>query len=326
MCVILVVETVRPTPSMVQACWDANGHGGGVSWQEDGKVKWKKGITDLEKMIDLAATLPLPFIQHFRIASVGGVHVELTHPFLMNHSASLELEGESETDYVLFHNGSWHEWKTFVLKASFDCKVPLPDGKWSDSRAMAFLGSIYGKNICEMINEKIVIMSKDDMQFFWGGGWTEVEGVWCSNEGFKHRMRTRADMCEHGKCTQSKVYKSKYCYLHTKMFEDDAKEGEVVEQTATNPTGGVALASARTTPVLIKDGVFNPGQNGSTPNITLPLGGGDANIPFRVLMAAQHQAATGVISNKEYKKIRKIFERNPIELAQVDMIARLGKV
>jgi len=339
MCCIALCETVRPSSEMVKAMWEGNQHGGGVAWQEDGKVKWKKGIDTVEEMQYLAETLPFPFIQHFRIASVGGVCDELTHPFLVNNNASIELEGESESDYVLFHNGSWHEWKQFVLKASFDCKIALPDGKWSDSRAMAFLASIYGKNICEMINEKIVILSKDDVQIFWGSGWTEVEGVWCSNDFFKHKMRGKTPMCAYGKCQGYPVMNNIYCYQHKEQFAREAKEkeangnvkdGVVVEGPPVNPSGGALMGMGapsttglvRTTPIVARDAITIPGVT-PRPNLTLLPGGAGSDIPFRVLMAAQHQAAKGLISNKEYKRIRKIFQRNPIELAQADMLSRL---
>ena len=45
MCVILVCpKDVRPSSSVLYACHDANPHGAGVAWRENGKVRWVKNL------------------------------------------------------------------------------------------------------------------------------------------------------------------------------------------------------------------------------------------------------------------------------------------
>ena len=54
MCVILVCPAdVRPDRATLDACHDANPHGAGVGWREDGVVRWFKGLEpdELEPLI-----------------------------------------------------------------------------------------------------------------------------------------------------------------------------------------------------------------------------------------------------------------------------------
>jgi len=64
-------------------------------------------------------------------------------------------------------------------------------GRWSDTRAMAWLCSIYGPGFMEFLPEqKGIVFGPTDMQIFDGNGWdkVEVDGkenfVWCSNNFF----------------------------------------------------------------------------------------------------------------------------------------------
>ena len=53
MCVIAICEDRRLTEDEVRKMWEANPAGGGVAWTtEDGWVRWKKGMMELEKMLE----------------------------------------------------------------------------------------------------------------------------------------------------------------------------------------------------------------------------------------------------------------------------------
>ena len=122
MCVILVGGEKRPTESMVARAFHRNDHGAGIAWLEpaaDGEgteVVWKKDL-NLEEIQDLVKTVPLPFISHFRIASIGGVRAELTHPFEVGPEANNDIEGRTKLA-VLFHNGTWGKWEDMVLTSA----------------------------------------------------------------------------------------------------------------------------------------------------------------------------------------------------------------
>lgn len=202
MCVIFWVNKDRPSQYMVEKAFDHNDDGGGGAWRttnEQGEpvVEWKKGL-GVKEMVRLAAELPIPYILHFRIASIGGVRDSLTHPFPINKNGSLALEGKTK-GYVLFHNGHWKEWNDECRKAAVLSNTPIPMGRWSDTRAMAWLCSIYGPGYMEFMPEqKGIVFGPQDMQIFDGNGWERVktngrdkakdndEGdfVWCSNDFF----------------------------------------------------------------------------------------------------------------------------------------------
>ncbi len=206
MCIILVCDRSRPTEAIVKASWDKNDHGGGVAWQEDvpgrkksdpGKrvVRWAKGL-NLEEMQKYAKELPFPFIMHFRIASVGGRTLDLTHPFPLEPEVNLDWEGSSE-EGVLFHNGHWAKWDDIMLDAVFKSPrldVKLPCGSWSDSRAMTFLAYHFGWGSLEFIRgSRMVIMTPDPEGIYFFGDWScripgepkEGGGVLPSNDGWK---------------------------------------------------------------------------------------------------------------------------------------------
>jgi hypothetical protein len=205
MCVILICDRdSRPTEEMVRQCWLRNSDGGGVAYHTkvDGLpvVKWEKNLSE-EEMVQKCATLPLPFIAHFRITSVGSTCGDLTHPFPLDDTQHLAWEGETDRG-VLFHNGTWSSWKTLLMDATFRSGLgrKLPPGTWSDTRAMAYLAEHFGWGILEMIDEKIVVMAppvdaNDDGIYIFGswpkripGPVKEGGGILASNDSWKPWM------------------------------------------------------------------------------------------------------------------------------------------
>lgn len=72
--------------------------------------------------------------------------------------------------------------------------LKVPAGKWSDSRAMAFLAHHFGPGYLEFLgmDEKVVLFgpTDDETEILSNRDWTVVEGVLCSNDFFTRR-RTR---------------------------------------------------------------------------------------------------------------------------------------
>lgn len=187
MCVVFICETVRPTADMVEKAFFTNNAGGGVAWRLDKKtVKWQKGL-DVDEMTNLIAEVPFPFIAHFRIPSSGGKSPWLCHPFPIERDTKLLLEGTTGGN-VLFHNGHWKDWKEDAKLAAVRSNTPLPPGRWTDTRAMAFVASIYGLGVLEMIDEKTVAFGPNTLEVCAGAGWFEIEVTgtgkkfWASNK------------------------------------------------------------------------------------------------------------------------------------------------
>lgn len=188
MCVIIYAETVRIPAPVVEAAYESNSHGAGIAWREDGKVKWKKGLT-LPQIQAEVVERPLPYTTHFRIASCGGVRDELCHPFPIEPEVDLSLEGETD-GWVLFHNGHWTDWRRICMQIAITHQVPIPLGYWSDSRAMAWIASHLGLGVLDMMDEKILAFGpgENDCEVF--SKWDTYDGkFWVSNKGFEHKIK-----------------------------------------------------------------------------------------------------------------------------------------
>lgn len=177
MCVILhCPKDVRPDDATLQACWDANPHGAGLAWRQQGKVHWRK-TNDMAEIKRIRDTVKGELFIHFRIASVGGVCDELRHPFPVSKNCGLASSGSAKS--VLFQNGTWSDWFSgleFAEKEGHAC----PEGKMSDTRAAAFLTSIYGHRFLEKCgHSRWVYFSVHETATY--GTWHKRNGIRFSN-------------------------------------------------------------------------------------------------------------------------------------------------
>lgn len=300
MCVILIAETKRPTEEMVTKAYDHNSAGAGVAWRENGYVMWEKGI-DLGRAQDLIAKVPLPFISHFRIPTEGGKRPSLCHPFPIERSAPLDLKGRTK-GFVLFHNGHWSDWRKETFRIVKDFKVKLPEGKWSDTRAMAFAAAFYGPNIVEMLNEKAVVFGPGPQDLDAAGvGWSQVpepgSGLWASNRlweakypNYNSGMDIRP-WCRERSCTSKElVGDTHFCVKHQPKEErskvivmpgDDPSKDSEEDSTGTN----MVSADSR---------------------LAESLGGGSTESPFELKFAlAKRLRNMGRLSKKKWKAAKK---------------------
>lgn len=167
MCIIVVAKTKFPSKEVLEMCEKQNGHGGGIAWRENGLVRWKKGLKAIE-MLEFEAKGP-PWLIHFRIATVGGIRPELTHPFPINSCASLDLEGTTDSG-VVAHNGNWFQWHSKVMEMANDGH-DLPKGPWSDTRAIAWMTAMHSIDYLKEVNEKVAILTPEQFTTYGSWGW-----------------------------------------------------------------------------------------------------------------------------------------------------------
>jgi len=298
MCVVLIPEKRRPTDDEVERAFDANSAGAGIAWRAGGFVHWEKGIMEVEKMKELCQTTPLPYIAHFRIPTEGGKRPSLCHPFPVEKTVSLDLIGKTK-NYVLFHNGHWTEWKKMSLEAAVISNTKVPVGKWSDTRAMAFVAAIYGIGILDFINEKAVAFGPVDMEVFPGHGWTDVEGLWCSNVYWKNHHTPKNNeysgygnnfgrMCRMGSCIRRNLDGEGYCPEHRTKEVKTAKDDKEEESQNSNHLGTM-------------DAMTKPHQQHRQ------AGGAAKVVPFPLAWELLQQ---GKISKKQFKRSRKQWEKD----------------
>lgn len=182
MCVIISCEKQKPSLKVLKKAAKENPDGAGIAWFHRGQVHYRKGINlDAKTIYEMTQKLPLPFVIHFRIETVGGVNNSLCHPFVIHKNSPNKVAGVAKA--VLFHNGTWTEWKHFTMETACARLRPVPNGHWSDSRAMAWLASILGRGFLKLIeDDPILVMDKHGIHY--QGDWVNVEGLKCSNDHF----------------------------------------------------------------------------------------------------------------------------------------------
>jgi len=184
-CVIIAVGAgVRPSDETLTTSHEKNPHGIGVAWQENGKVRWAKGLA-LEDAIEINKELPFPYIIHYRTASHGTIQgPHGCHPFPVEPEASLALDGDAAM--VLFHNGFWANWKDKITEIASRGPHKLPDGGWSDSRALAWMGAVVGPGFFHLVGEKLAILKATGEPEL-HGSWDVEDGIAYSNMQWKSR-------------------------------------------------------------------------------------------------------------------------------------------
>lgn len=172
----------RPTLDQHRAMSTSNRDGAGIAWvNERGLVQWEKGFPskDYEKVFSRIASLPksTPILLHYRIATIGGVKAELTHPFPITARAGVMLKGSAGS--VMIHNGHWSD---APLKMLGDSAGPI-----SDTRILAAVASYDGNVLATLAKSygKSARLNGDGTVTRFGTGWIESDGVWYSNYGFK---------------------------------------------------------------------------------------------------------------------------------------------
>lgn len=185
MCVAVIVQSSKPiSKSYLKAMHEANSDGGGVAWQKDGKVHYRKGLT-WEQIHELQDTLPRPFLMHFRIATRGGKIPELTHPFPIGEQAfSPDLSGTTDKG-VIIHNGTWSDFKKYIPEG-----LDLPENKISDTQVAAYMAAI-DENILEDVRWSNAIMRPEGT--WYRGNWEKHEGNLYSNMHWRRELWRDSD-------------------------------------------------------------------------------------------------------------------------------------
>lgn len=205
MCIIIAALYGRPIKGYLERSFRSNPEGIGIASSFGGQIAWQKGLT-LEETIELAETLPLPYVIHFRLATAGGVSAALCHPFVISNDLN-EVLGEQEeglSDVVLFHNGHIYGWRESIKKTLPKDKLvdlrerkrdkygvviggKLIQSKWdefmSDSQAAALLTAYEGMGyLRRQVGQKFCVFdSVEGIKMI--GRWSYEDGVFYSNDG-----------------------------------------------------------------------------------------------------------------------------------------------
>jgi len=206
MCLLIVAETEFPSEAVLKIGEQQNGDGGGLAWVKDGLVHYKKNVKAAE-MMEFAKLEP-PFIFHFRKASSGPKKPELCHPFPISRKSELHLEGTTNIG-VLAHNGHFPQYSGLLLN-SLSPRTPLPEGDWSDTRAMAYLTALYGDSFLNLTDEKIAILTPTGVTVYAPHRWVTHGALKLSNDPFTGSA-TKFPGIDQTRWTDSSKFDHGYC-------------------------------------------------------------------------------------------------------------------
>lgn len=185
MCVIAICnEGKRLDKATFKACFTANDDGCGMAWMDGDLVGYAKGYMKKRTAWEMYKQISsMPHVVHFRLSSAGGVHKELTHPFIISQDSPISMYGLGK-DELLFHNGTITDWKNglFTLAA---INGSFPEGHMSDTRFAAMAVSRVGDGYLSSLGGKFVICKKNGFVRY--GDWSEKNGIYFSNLFWEHR-------------------------------------------------------------------------------------------------------------------------------------------
>lgn len=231
MCLLIVAEK-RPDRSLLEMGAEQNKDGGGIAWRQGDIVRWTKGFRGskgIDEMMEIIKNNEPPYIIHFRLATVGLASDELCHPFAVTNRAFNCTDGETG-GFILAHNGHWGSWRAMLDKHEEILtrqRVKLQDVSkdWSDTRAMAFIYSIYGDKFLEYINEKVAVMSPTELKIFKKSIWHEhSEGIMTS---YNPVPRSRATTYTYGGYQNWSHKNSGYTSRYYSKWEEDYFKGRM---------------------------------------------------------------------------------------------------
>jgi hypothetical protein len=178
-----------------EQCFQANSHGAGFAYIENGIVKYKKGLMNIgDFKTEYAKINILPHVVHFRISTcrvyqnnkvIKNTDALLTHPFITGRTNENALESNT-TGAVLFHNGVWLKWTTVLERMGLQNQKD----EFSDTRLVAYMLDHLDsrKSILNMADGKYVMMSAQyGIEIFGDEGWIEEDGIKFSNSSYKQR-------------------------------------------------------------------------------------------------------------------------------------------
>ncbi len=159
MCVICI----KPQGSIIdledlKLMYQANSHGAGFAVIEKGKVYYKKGLMTVEELSKEIKEYNNPeydLVVHCRLASVGEIIPELTHPFPIvdKEEKLLSLEGYSKV--VLFHNGTLYYNRLSNLSDTADLALKLSELKVTPEKLVKILSLFSDQKFVLMTPKKI---------------------------------------------------------------------------------------------------------------------------------------------------------------------------
>jgi predicted glutamine amidotransferase len=181
MCVICV----KPKGAIIdtrdiEQMFDQNPHGGGFAVIQKGKVYYEKGfmnVIDLIKSITKFNTPENELVLHCRLATVGEITPELTHPFQLTKNRKKLLSLKGYANAVLFHNGSIFSYKNSDLSDTAELVLLLADLKLKPEKIVKVLKLLNTQKFVLLTSSKIYMI----------GNFHKYKNLYFSNLTWNHK-------------------------------------------------------------------------------------------------------------------------------------------
>lgn len=171
MCCIAACRTTRLSRLMLDAMTASNRDGVGIAYIDGKRVRWFKTMNH-QQLYDMIEKLPLPYIVHARLATIGAKGPALAHPFPIESRPRLTEEGKAEQ--VLAHNGHISEWR--MLLHLVEPKAKPEESEWSDSRAIAHIVALRGTKILDHLSgNRFAVLNSNGISTW--GNWHKVGDI-----------------------------------------------------------------------------------------------------------------------------------------------------
>lgn len=266
MCCILVVEKKSPSWDILEKCNAKNDDGCSVSWLNDnGNAEYKKGLK-LKELWEIIPNIPLPYVLHFRLASIGiAIDPLLTHPFEVSEDSPLRLQGEAKK--LLIHNGTIKEYEWLLAGAGIDLnKSEL----MSDTRAIAKVISKDNEKLLWKLPGNFVIVDSIRDRVRMVGNWIIEDGIHYSNTLWKYHNSGQCCVGHNNNQNNylSESYKKTYTYPTTTNQKKDTQVIKIEEkkESKKNSSYQIVKLNKEMTESQYNSGIFyNKKNNNVTP-------------------------------------------------------------
>lgn len=201
MCIIIYKPENKsfPQESTLKTCFENNPDGAGFMFANGFRVFIRKGFMTWEAFkgaLDKARRTygdALPYVLHFRISTQAGIREDNTHPFALSANMKELRLLKTCTSIGIAHNG------VISLTASYSKNITYSDTMqfitdylsiiidkmhfYEDSKTLLLIKRLIGSS-------RLAILDAEKHCTLIGDTWTEENGVFYSNTGYKARKVT----------------------------------------------------------------------------------------------------------------------------------------
>lgn len=179
MCIILTDNGKggnKPPLKFLKECEIQNFDGAGISFINQGKVSFFKGLSAVE-VFQILDQIDSHWAIHFRFATIGSNSDELCHPFPVSPD-KMDLTSDYDAGTVIMHNGHVDNWLDLLCRIMPPAFPMLPDTEWSDSKAIAYITNFWGETWLNVLadSQKILTMNNESIRLY--GNWVKSNQGW----------------------------------------------------------------------------------------------------------------------------------------------------